>query len=159
MSKRKRSEREFWTLVHQMHLYDSGGEALFKGFGLVATWCGTIFVYMVNGVAVSQETLLFFALSLVLEYAVRFVSNSDTPKQYLTGPLTILNFFVYILATIQLKPQITNQTAAEFFYFFQLGVSFFSIIVIFLDTLITVCVNEPTDKPKKKKLETKLKNL
>lgn len=161
MSKGRKRESEFWSLVHQMHLYESGGEALFKGLGLVATWCGTILIYMINGVTVGQDTLLFFALSIILEYAVQFVSthNRGTPKQYLTGSLTLLNFFVYIMALIQLKPQITNQTVAEFFYFFQLLVSFCSIIVIFLDTLITVCVNDPADKPKKKKLETKLKNL
>ena len=161
MSKRKRKEHGFWVLVHQMHLYQSSGEALFKGFGLFITWCGTIFINVINGVPASQDTILFFALSIILEYAVQFVSadNKGTPRQYLTGSLTLLNFFVYAMATMRLIKKITNQDIAAFFYAFQISISLLSVSVILLDAVITACEKEPADKPKKKKLETKLKKV
>lgn len=159
MSKRRKKEHRFWSFVHQMHLYESSGEALFKGCGLFITWCGTILIDVINGIIVRQDTILFFALSIILEYAVQFVSGDDygTPKQCFTGTLTVANIIVYAMASMQLIRQIANPDLASFFYTLQIVFSLVSVAAIFADSIMTVCEKKPAPK-QKKKLETKLKN-
>lgn len=154
-------EQEFWIKVHQMHLYATGGEAAFKGAGLIISWFGTFFLSAINCTTVTQDVILFFAMSIVLEYAVQFVSNENkgTPKQILPGFLTILNFVAYLFALVQLEKEITNETAESFIYFMQLGISFITILVIFVDVLATICVGKSSCKPMKSMPERSLKNL
>ena len=159
MSKRRKKEQRFWSFVHKMHLYESSGEALFKGCGLFVTWCGTILVDVINGTPVRQDTILFFALSIILEYAVQFVSGDDTgtPKQCFTGVLTVANFLVYAMAFMQMIRQIANPDLALLFCTIQIVFSLVSVAAIFADAIMTACEKKPAAK-QKKKLETKLKN-
>lgn len=150
-------ERKFWTWIHQRHLYETSGEAAFKGLGLAFTWFGTILVYTVDDITISQDAVLFFAMSIILEYAVQFITNKGSPKQLFPGLLTIFNFFVYCFAFMQLSRKIANVAFVEIVYGFQMVVFFCSIALVFLDMLFKICEHEPLDKRSKQKPENNLK--
>jgi len=161
MSGKYEREYNFWHKIYQMHLYDTSGEAAFKGAGLIITWCGTFLIYMINGDIIEQDVILYFAMSIVLEYAVQFVSerNKAKPKQILPGVLTISNLIIYVSALLQMKEPFKKVIVVEFVYFAQLFVSFITMVIIFFDVLTTICVSDKPYKTAKKKPESSLKHM
>ena len=157
MTGKYQRESKFWTWIHQRHLYENSVESLFKGAGFAITWFGSIFVYIIDDIAISQDAILFFAMSIILEYTVQFVSHKGTPKQLFPGILTVANFIVYCLAFIQVQREIANTVFLQIAYSFQLVVFFFSVLLVCVDTILKVCEHEPLDKRSKQKPENNLK--
>lgn len=144
--------KKFWNFIHDMHLYDTRVEALFKVAVLALSWYG--------GVQMTEKTadisvpvaasLFLFSLSLIMEYTVRLVVTKRVATRIL--PFLIFAVSLYCAATAFGK-MTENAAGPDLMRLYK--ITGFPLIIICVDVAVHVLIEDTKTVP----IETKLKNI
>ncbi len=133
------------TVIYNLHLYSTKGEALFKACALLISW----------GVGVWKQdatvAYFLFSMSIVVEYAIQLIRSKkgDYLQRVFPFILVISNSIVYIFSLSQMSHNINTISG------FEEVLAIITVTIISFDMLCTLLL----DVPEKCTAEAKISQL
>lgn len=136
----KKEGHSWGGYIYSAHLYNSKAEALFKAVAISVSWVGGFWN------AASTTAYYLFSMAIIMEYAVQVVTTKKIVPKILPFLLIMSNLAVFLASTGQLL------NAKSGIFEFQYGIEIFTMVIIWIDTMLTVLVEPPAEG----KVETSL---
>lgn len=136
----------FWCFIYDLHLYETKQEGLFKAIIISISWYGGVNISeSIEGVEfdnIVASTLYLFALAMIMECAIPWLSAKRFVKKIVPTLIVIPSIFVFVICSAQLLNRPSKNIPFTLLY----NLTVFIQIVIWFDVLCQIMIEPPKYK-------------